>query len=48
MSAVWFSGTILSSASYAAMPLLVSGRATRVTMNPDDFADIVGLELWVW
>jgi tRNA(fMet)-specific endonuclease VapC len=49
-------GTIVAHAGYSRRKLLdrmiaaqaLVHRATLVTMNPDDFADIVGLELRVW
>ena len=49
-------GAIVAHAGYSRRKLLdrmiaaqaLVHRATLVTMNPDDFADIVGLELRVW
>ena len=49
-------GTIVANAGYSRRKLLdrmiaaqaLVHRATLVTMNPDDFTDVVGLELRVW
>jgi tRNA(fMet)-specific endonuclease VapC len=49
-------GAIVAKAGYSRRKLLdrmiaaqaIVHRATLVTMNPDDFADIVGLQLLVW